>query len=251
MHPVSRFATLGKIPDHPPAPGRPFRAFTLIELLTVIAIIGILAAIIIPTVGKVRSTARAVQCVSNLRQIHGAIQLYASEHRERFPGPLWGGQEPYYNPAPGTTPGLLAKLLADYLPTTEISATRRTNEMFMCPGWVAAGGPDRAEKKTFVVNIRPWGASHGAWDFCPFGDINFTQGQPRWQQRTLAEMTAYPLSRTWMMVDVDKEFLDGTGNTASWGSGILPAPAHGSARNVLFYDGHVERVPAAKFVPSL
>lgn len=43
------------------------RAFTLIELLTVIAIIGILAAILIPVVGKVRESARAAKCVSNLR----------------------------------------------------------------------------------------------------------------------------------------------------------------------------------------
>lgn len=47
----------------------PRQAFTLIELLTVIAIIGILAAIIIPTVGKVRDSAKKAQCVSNLKQI--------------------------------------------------------------------------------------------------------------------------------------------------------------------------------------
>jgi prepilin-type N-terminal cleavage/methylation domain-containing protein/prepilin-type processing-associated H-X9-DG protein len=42
--------------------------FTLIELLTVIAIIGILAAILIPTVGRVREAARAAKCSSNIRQ---------------------------------------------------------------------------------------------------------------------------------------------------------------------------------------
>ncbi|EIP98242.1 prepilin-type N-terminal cleavage/methylation domain-containing protein [Opitutaceae bacterium TAV1] len=59
--------------------------FTLVELLTVIAIIGILAAIIIPTVGKVREKARAAQCVSNHRQLAQALILYASDHRSKFP----------------------------------------------------------------------------------------------------------------------------------------------------------------------
>jgi len=60
-------------------------AFTLIELLTVIAIIGILAAIIIPTVGKVRETARVAQGVSNLRQIALATISYANDNKSQFP----------------------------------------------------------------------------------------------------------------------------------------------------------------------
>ncbi|TVR50074.1 MAG: prepilin-type N-terminal cleavage/methylation domain-containing protein [Puniceicoccaceae bacterium] len=59
--------------------------FTLIELLTVIAIIGILAAILIPTVAAVRESARAAQCVSNLRQIGMAVIAYANENQDRLP----------------------------------------------------------------------------------------------------------------------------------------------------------------------
>lgn len=57
----------------------------MIELLTVIAIIGILAAILIPVVGRVRSTARAAECVSNLRQLSSAAVLYAEENKGRLP----------------------------------------------------------------------------------------------------------------------------------------------------------------------
>ncbi|AHF89123.1 N-terminal cleavage protein [Opitutaceae bacterium TAV5] len=69
----------------PAKTGHAGRAFTLIELLTVIAIIGILAAIIIPTVGKVRETARAAQCLSNIRQIAMALNLYADDNKDLFP----------------------------------------------------------------------------------------------------------------------------------------------------------------------
>lgn len=62
------------------------QAFTLVELLTVIAIIGILAAILIPTVAKVRLSARKAQSTSNLRQVALGIELYVNDNKEFYPG---------------------------------------------------------------------------------------------------------------------------------------------------------------------
>lgn len=79
--------------------------FTLIELLTVIAIIGILAALIFPTVGKVRETAQRTVDANNLREIVKAAQIFAADNNERLPDPqliaaqtpasLTGGQGPF------------------------------------------------------------------------------------------------------------------------------------------------------------
>ncbi|WP_269523002.1 type II secretion system protein [Coraliomargarita parva] len=57
--------------------GNACRAFTLIELLAVIAIVGVLTAILIPAISAVRKNARDAVCLSNLRQLHSGVLLYA------------------------------------------------------------------------------------------------------------------------------------------------------------------------------
>ncbi len=58
------------------------RGFTLIELLVVIAIIAILAAILFPVFAQAREKARAISCISNLRQLGTAAKMYEQDYDE-------------------------------------------------------------------------------------------------------------------------------------------------------------------------
>jgi prepilin-type N-terminal cleavage/methylation domain-containing protein/prepilin-type processing-associated H-X9-DG protein len=59
--------------------------FTLIELLTVIAILAVLAGILLPVLWRSREAGRATVCLSNIRQVGLAIQLYTQDWDDTFP----------------------------------------------------------------------------------------------------------------------------------------------------------------------
>ena len=74
-----------------------YKRFTLIELLVVIAIIGILASMLLPALNMARNKARAISCMSNLKQLGTATQMYVDNFngnyyplRATMPGPCYG-----------------------------------------------------------------------------------------------------------------------------------------------------------------
>jgi len=58
------------------------KGFTLVEIMIVVAIIGLLAAIAIPNFIKARQKAEQQACIANLKQIQGAVQVWALDNNK-------------------------------------------------------------------------------------------------------------------------------------------------------------------------
>jgi len=85
--------------------------FTLVELLVVISIIALLIGILLPALGKARTSSIRLLCLSNQRQLASSVVLYANDFDDRVPlgfslGPGEGWKQYNYllrtNPSTGT-----------------------------------------------------------------------------------------------------------------------------------------------------
>ena len=74
-------------------------AFTITELLVAIATIAILATLLLPALGRSKGTAQRIKCMSNLRQLGLAAQMYwddSGNHAFRYRGAFTNGGDLYW-----------------------------------------------------------------------------------------------------------------------------------------------------------
>jgi len=112
------------------------KAFTLIELLVVIAIIALLMAILMPALNRAKEQSRTVTCLSNLRQIGVAAQMYADAWNNQIPRGAWSQA-----PIPWFV------LYLPYLSHQQNMKDYRSVGIYRCPSY-----PDKDQTVCYVVN---------------------------------------------------------------------------------------------------
>ncbi len=127
------------------------KPFTLIELLVVIAIIAILASMLLPALSQARNRGKDIKCVSQLKQVGGAVSFYTMDYQGWLP-PFRG----MFQRPETTTPSAEYAMtyLSIYLPDRR-SCNGRISTLFLCPRDVISG------TDSFTWGVTQAGSSYG------------------------------------------------------------------------------------------
>ena len=105
----------------------------MIELLVVIAIIAILAALLLPALARANQKAIQIKCVSNLKQLGQALQMYANDNNDKLPGPLWNGMTASFG---ANTSEEILYYIYPYLGVTPPTDEPKVVAVAVCPGYM-------------------------------------------------------------------------------------------------------------------
>jgi len=215
--------------------------FTLIELLVVIAIISVLAGILLPVLARTKQKGSQITCLSNLKQVGIATQMYTDDHEDFLPGPVYAGAVPNYDNSAGSRKTFIHHL-APYLGLPAPSPKMQVANIFICPAFRRASGDPglMIGRKVYLLNddVDP----NPLNQVLPFGYPDAPLAAPP------LKITAFdnylPPSSVFAISDLDQSHPKLNTSNPGWFNELdkIVKPVHGTVRNNLFFDWHVEAV---------
>ncbi len=226
-------------------------AFTLIELLVVVVIIAVLASLLLPALARAKAQAHRIRCVSNLKQIGIATQLYVGDFDGDYPMQYIAGTMQYW-------PDLLV----------QYTSAQWTDPLYHCPSFL------------FPTNRTPgfWATALPAWAIFGSYDINFYGGSTGSGDKPLMGMSGYLHGKLGKHVPTRESQIVSPSDMVAYGDTLLYAPPtvelgtyfclpyydavvsqkwrakarllearrHGGLFNVVFCDTHTESLRGAR-----
>lgn len=132
------------------------RGFTLVEMLVVIAIIAILSSLFLPSLQNALASARAANCINNLKQIYAATIMYSGDYNGWLP--VYGGAGGYRN--------CIAAKIAPYMGGIAVEIPRGESSVLICPqtpvpesvglGQISYGATSRNSTTTVPAGSGGW-----------------------------------------------------------------------------------------------
>ncbi len=202
-------------------------AFTLIELLVVIVIIAILAAILFPVFVSARESARRTVCLSNLKQLGTAFQLYLQDYDDQMPGANdnsqgieVGGAWNYYTRFPANQPGppsfdMTKGAIYPYVKNAQI---------YICPDDSIGRQTGNSYAVSSCLVVGDWEGFHPGKSLAQFGNVS-----------------------AWMLLGEEAEFDPATSSTDDGYFSYTGNPfttRHFGGMNVCYLDGHAKGLRA-------
>lgn len=187
--------------------------FSLIELLVVLLIVSLLIALALPALSAARQRATGTACLSNLRQLGTAVEVYLGNHDEVFP-------KARYMPLPFLTtlytPGI-DEVEYPALPIRLDAEVDRESKVWRCPG-------DEGDVYELTETAGEAATSY---------EYHHTLGERTIEQSWMVRRLGLQPSQVWVLRD-----FDGGADITLMDGSTVNIPFFHEERNFVFADGH-------------